>query len=404
VVRAREGAAVDRGLNTPARLLLRALVAVGLAAGPAAAAGTPGVTPSAVVVGTHLDLTGPLAELGTAVRNGIVMAFDEANAAGGVNGRRLRLIAADDGYNVRKAVAATKSLLYRDHVFAILNPVGTLQVAKTLPFVLGNGTLHLFPFTPAEDRPMQPFEFTLDLPVSRQIALGLNDIISLRGPLQVGILARKDALGSAVMRGAAEALLKRDEHPVAVSIYQPGETNFTRSLVKLREAGAELVVLGGTAEEAITAMQQAQAQGWIPVFLCNGVCYVPQLPTLGGRAVSGLYAVAATPIPYPDDKDKALRAWVRRYERRFGTVASQQAFRAYLNARVFIEALRRAGPDPTQRRVAHALETFASWRDPEYGGIPVTFSVHDHLGVHSGFLAQVRGGRWTTLTSDPPRN
>ncbi|HKD22060.1 MAG TPA: ABC transporter substrate-binding protein, partial [Rhizomicrobium sp.] len=63
-----------------------------------------------IVVGTHVDLSGPLSGLGTAVRNGLQLAFDEFNAAGGINGRTLRLIVADNGYDARKAVAATKVL------------------------------------------------------------------------------------------------------------------------------------------------------------------------------------------------------------------------------------------------------------------------------------------------------
>ncbi len=66
------------------------------------------------------------------------------------------------------------------------------------------------------------------------------------------------------------------------------------------------------------------------------------------------------------------------------------------------EALRRAGPDPTPRRVARTLELMSPWRYPDYGGIPVVFTPHDHVGFHTGFLAQVRNGRWTTLTGALP--
>ena len=89
---------------------------------------------------------------------------------------------------------------------------------------------------------------------------------------------------------------------------------------------------------------------------------------------------------------------VRRYEQRFGTVASAQAFRAYLDARLFAEAVRRAGPDPSQKHVARVLELMSPWKDPDYGGVPVVFTPRDHVGLRTGFLAQVRNGRWTTLT------
>ena len=406
----REGKAIIRGLSRhahkprAARLILRAGlgVAIALGAAGAAKAPAPGVSEKEIVVGTHVDLSGPLSGLGTAVRNGLELAFDDINAAGGVNGRTLRLIVADNGYDARKAAAAVRVLLNRDHVIAVLCPVGTPPVAKTMPLVLYSGTLHLFPFAATDEAPRQPLEFAADLTVPRQISVGLKAILGERGPLKVGVLYRDDALGGAALKGALDELAARGTRPVATAAYKAGETNLTTALASLHDAGAELVVMGGVAQEAILAMQQAAAQNWLPVFLCGAGCYVPELPTLGGRSVSGLYAVSATPIPYPDDRDVKLRDWVRRYEKRFATVASAQAFRAYLDARIFAAALQKAGPNPTPHRVAHALEAMSPWKDPDYGGIPVSFAPRDHIGLHTGFLAQVRNGRWTTLTGTLP--
>ena len=380
-----------------------AAAAVVLALG--AAAPTPNESaPKEIAVGTHVDLSGPLAPLGTAVRNGLTTAFAEINAKGGVNGRKLRLIVADNGYSPRKAVGIVNTFLNRDQVYAVLCPVGTPPVAKTMPLVLNSHTLHLFPFASVEETyvPMQPLEFAVDLPAAQQIAVGLRAILAERGPLKVGVLYRSDTLGQAVLNGANDALAAQSTRPVGVESFRPGEQNFTAALASLHAAGAELVVMGAVPQEAITAMQQASAQNWLPNFLCDQACYVPELPPLGGRAVVGLYAVATTPIPYPDDRDAKLRAWVRRYEQRFGTVASAPAFRAYLDARMFAEAVRRTGDEPTEHRIGRQLELMSPWKDPDYGGIPVVFTPHDHVGFHTGFLAQVRNGRWATLTGALP--
>lgn len=380
------------------------VIACALAAAALGFGAAPGVHESEIVVGTHLDLSGPLAPLGTAVRNGLVTAFDEINAAGGIHGRRLRLIAADDGYNAQRALNVTNKLLFRDHIFAMLCPVGTPPVAKTMPLVLNSSVLHLFPFTSADDTyvPQQALEFAIDLPASQQIAAGLQALFALRGPLKVGVLYRDDAFGKEIAKGADEALVRGHAPGAAEVAFKPGANDYAHALARLRRSGAELVVLGGVAQEDIAAMQEAAVQAWFPVFLCSAACYVPELPALGGRVVSGLYSVATTPIPYPDDRDAARRAWAERYEQRFRVVASPAAFRAYLNARVLIEALRRAGPDPGEWAVAKTLETMSPWEDPEFGGIPIVFTAHDHVGFHTGFLAQVRAGRWATLTGALP--
>lgn len=391
---------IRRNFATVARLLAGAAVACVLSAATAQSAPSPGD----IAVGTHVDLSGPLAPLGVAVRNGLTMAFDEINAKVSVNGHKFHLIVADNAYNPRKAVGIVNSFIDRDQVFAVLCPVGTPPVARTMPLVLNSHTLHLFPFASVDETyvPGQPLEFAIDLPASQQIAVGLRAIFAERGPLKVGVLYRTDTLGQAVLKGASDELAASGVHPVGAESFRPGEQNFTAALARLHAAGAELVVLGAIPQEAIVAMQQSEAQNWLPVFLCDQACYVPELPPLGGRAVAGLYTVATTPIPYPDDKDPKLRAWVRRYEQRFGTVASQAAFRAYLNARLFAEAVRRTGAEPTEHRIAHQLEQMSPWKDPDYGGIPVVFTPRDHIGFHTGFLAQVRNGRWTAVTGALP--
>ncbi len=359
---------------------------------------TSGITPTEVVVGTHVDLSGPLAPLGAAVRNGLKMSFDETNARGGVAGRRLSLVVADNGYDADKALAAEKSELAPDRIFAILCPVGTPPVAAAMPLFVNAGVLHLFPFTAADDTyvPQQPLEFAADLPVADQTRVGLRALLT--GDRRVGVLYRDDAYGRAVLDGATRELARRHLRPPLAEPYKPDAGGMTHQLAALRADGAEILVLGGVGQDALVAMREAHARHWSPTMLCLSACYVPQVPTLGGRAVAGLYAVATTPIPYPDDPNPALRAWVKRYESRFHTVASAEAFRAYLDARLFAEALRRAGTEPTRAGFARSLEAMPAWRDPAYGGVPIDFTASDHLGFHSGFLAQVRGGRWVPIS------
>lgn len=358
----------------------------------------PGVTPTEVVVGTHVDLSGPLAPMGTAVRNGLEMGVDDANAKGQMWGRKITLVVADNGYDPARALAAERNELSPDRIFAIMGPVGTPPVAAAMPAFVNAGALHLFPFAPADETyvPHQPLEFALDLPLAAQMRDGLDALLAGRDR-RVGVLYRDDTFGRRVLTAVERELQRRGARPPVVESFRPGAVTMTRQLAALRADGAEIVVIGGIAQDAIAAMKSARR--YAPQFLCPQSCYVPQVPTLGGRNVSGLYAVATTPIPYPDDPDPALRSWVRRYENRFHTVASAEAFRAYLDTRLFAEVLKRAGPALTRARFARTLEAMAPWRDPVYGGVPIDFTGRDHLGFHAGFLAQVKAGRWITIAS-----
>ena len=101
---------------------------LGLAALPAVAQQTKvtnqGITPTEIVLGTHQDLSGPIKSWGVPVTNGMKMAVEEINAAGGINGRKLKLIVEDVGYDPKRAVLATQKLVEKDKIFAMLAPLG----------------------------------------------------------------------------------------------------------------------------------------------------------------------------------------------------------------------------------------------------------------------------------------
>ncbi len=356
----------------------------------------PGVSENQVVVATHADLSGPLAPVGHSVVNGLTMAFDEANKAGGVRGRTLKLIVKDNGYDAQKAVAVLAPILKQREAFAVLCPVGTPPVAATMRMVLKRGVLHLFPFSSSAETyvPSQLLEFASDLPVADQISIALAALLNQRGALHVGVLYRDDSLGRAARLGAMKELARRGLPLTADVAYKPGTTNFSKQIATLREKGVELAVLGSVATDVFTIARQARAARFGPVMLCPATCHVPEMPALGGRSVDKLYATAMTPIAYVS-KDANTRNWARTYERRFGGPASVQAFRAYLDARLFVEALKRSGSRPTPLRFARVLEKMPPWVDPVYGGVPMNFSKRNHTGLTTVFLAQIRNGRWT---------
>ena len=385
-----------------AALIAGALLILGSAPASAGAAPSvvpaPGVRPAQITVGSVLDLTGPLGAEGIAIRNGLQLAFDEINAKGGIGGRKIRLDARDSAYDPDKARAAAQALL-DEGVFAVIGSNGTPPVSATQGMVLDAGVLQLFAFVPARTAyaKSERLEFAMELPVTAQVQLGVKALLDQRGALRVGVLYRDGAFGRAALKGAAHELARRGLKIAKAARFTPGAQDLRTQLQSLREAGVELVVLGAVPQEIFRALAQARRERWYPVFLCPTACYVPEAATLGGATVDGLYSLSPTPIPYPDTGDKQLRDWVRRYEHRFHTLASAQAFRAYLDARLFAEALRRSGPHPTPLHFARVLEAMPAWTDPVYGGVPVDYSATDHLGLHGGYLTEIMHGRWHTI-------
>ncbi len=113
------------------------VVAMALAA--PALAGDNGVFADRIVFGQAAVLEGPAASLGLGMREGLLAAFSEVNRAGGVKGRKLELVSRDDGYEPKKSIEATRSLLDDDKVFALVGPVGTPTSAATQPIATEAG-------------------------------------------------------------------------------------------------------------------------------------------------------------------------------------------------------------------------------------------------------------------------
>src|SRR3974390_1617124 len=115
----------------------------------AAAYGEPGVFDDRIVFGQSAAFDGPAAALGLGMREGILPAFNEANAAGGVSGHKLELVTYDDSYEPEKAIATTKRLIDEDKVFALVGEVGTPTSNAVQAITTEKGAPFIGPFTGA---------------------------------------------------------------------------------------------------------------------------------------------------------------------------------------------------------------------------------------------------------------
>src|SRR5215208_2236552 len=113
-------------------------------------AGDNGVFADRIVFGQAAVLEGPTASLGLGMREGLLAAFGEVNRAGGIKGRKLELVARDDGYEPKKSIQVTRQLIEEDKVFALVGPVGTPTSAATQPIASEAGVPFIGAFTGAE--------------------------------------------------------------------------------------------------------------------------------------------------------------------------------------------------------------------------------------------------------------
>ncbi|BAL26743.1 ABC transporter substrate-binding protein [Azoarcus sp. KH32C] len=382
---------------TPIR---RFLAVLGLAlAGAVAAAETPGVSRNEIVVGSIQDLSGPIALLGAPVRDGMLLRFEDANAAGGVHGRKLRLVVEDSGYDPKKGVLAARKLIQRDKVFAFLANLGTPVVMATMPIVVEAGRPHLFPFSPHESTysPVHPLKFQMFAPYQDYMEAATRNMVQTRGYKKTCLLYQDDDYGLEVLKGVEAGLAKLKQPLVEKTSYKRGATDLSSQVARLRAADCDFVVLATVVRETVAAVTEARKIGWNVDMLVTASGYSSQTHELGGKAVEGLYGVSVLPHPYEEGANRQLADWIKRYRERFGAAPNVWSAMGYGVADLFVKAAEKAGPDLTVERFTAAMESLHTPRD-FFGSPEYRFSREDHLGNRLGRIAQIQNGRWVILT------
>lgn len=377
-------------------LLLGSLLSATQAVAQVAA---PGVSDREIVVGSILDLSGPAALLGAPVRDGMLLRFEDANAAGGVHGRKLRLVVEDAGYDPKRGVLAARKLLQRDQVFAFLANLGTPVVMATMPAIVDAGRLHLFPFSPHESTysPLHPLKFQMFPPYQDYMEAATRHMVKSRGYSRACLLYQDDDYGLEVMKGVESGLAKLGQRLVERTAYKRGATDFSSQIARLRSARCDLVVLATVVRETVAAMTEARRNGWAVDMLVSASGYSSQTHEMGGAAVEGLFGVSVLPLPYADGAPPRLAAWIGRYHKRFGADPNVWSVMGYVLADLFVRGAEQAGPELTTARFTAAMERLHT--DGDFLGSPgYRFSPQDHLGSRQGRLAQIRNGRWVMLT------
>lgn len=363
------------------------------------AADVAGVSAREIVVGHISDLSGPITMLGTPVRDGMLMRFDEANAAGGVHGRRLRLAVEDAGYDPKRGVLAARKLVQRDKAFAFIATMGTPVVMATMPVVLEAGRLHLFPFSPhkATYEPLHPLKFQNFAPYQDYMEAATRHMVQAGGYRRTCLLYQDDDYGLEVMKGVETGLEKLDQTLFERTGYKRGATDLSSQVARLRAAECDLVVLATVVRETVAAMAEARRIGWKVDMLVTASGYSAQTHELGGDAVEGLYGVSVLPHPYAEGANSQLADWIERYRARFGAAPNVWSVMGYSLADMFVRTAEATGRDLTPEAFARTLERLEFTRD-YFGSPSYRFSADDHLGNRHGRLAQIRNGRWELIT------
>ncbi|HEY7037250.1 MAG TPA: ABC transporter substrate-binding protein [Methylomirabilota bacterium] len=389
---------------------------------PGAAPGAAGA-PNEIRIGMSAAFRGTAAGLGIELYRGAQAYYSEINARGGVLGRPITVVALDDSYNPEPCIRNTIQLLDREKVFFLSNYVGTPTLTRALPVIkqyADQQVVLVGNFTGAQPQREAPYvDQVFNVRASyRQEMLALVDRFWQAGARRFGVFYQIDAYGRSGTDGVARGLAARNAKIAAEATYVRGakfDDDMSAAVSALREAGCDVVLCTGAYQGCAAFVRSARDAGFaVPISNVSFVGSDAMLALLikHGRAMGRDYTRAlinSQVVPSYDDPSlpgvAEYRALMDKHNpavpeaiRDGGYPPQRHSFislEGYINARVIVEGLRRAGANASRQGFRQALE---SLRGLDLGiGAPLTFTPERHQGLDSVYFTRVDGERWVPV-------
>ncbi|MEO5671813.1 MAG: ABC transporter substrate-binding protein [Ramlibacter sp.] len=368
-----------------------AAVAIGFGAATSSAAET-GVADKQVLVGQFAAFSGPASQLGERLKVGIEAYFKSVNEKGGVNGRQLKLVTRDDGYEPEKAKVAVKGLIEQDQVFALIGAVGTPTGIAAVPILTEARVPLIGMFTGAEAL-REPFNrqvFHVRGSYFNETERIVQHLTSL-GLKKIAVFYQNDAYGKTGLDGVERALARRQLKPVATGTVERNSVDVAKTVDALMASQPEAIVQISAYKSCAAFIKQSRAKGFGGQFF--NVSFVGSKALADELGEAGVGVVISQVVPFPFGGSIPI---VREYQQIMGEAGHKDydfsSMEGFLTAKVFVEGLKRAGKSPTREGLITALESIRDW---DMGGFSIRYGPKDHIG--SSFIDVTtigRGGRF----------
>ena len=371
------------------RVVQRAIcsAAVVLAAAYGAAADE-GVTETSVTFAQVAALDGPAAALGQGMREGILAAFAEANRAGGVDGRTLKLDSMDDGYEPDRSVVQVKKVIGSDDYLGLIGPVGTPTTKATQPVASAAHFPFIGPFTGAGFLRDASFGniFNVRASYAAETEEWIRYLVDEQGLKTIAILYQDDGFGRVGLDGVNAALKRRNMSLVAEGTYTRNTTAVKSALLTIRKARPDAVVMVGAYKPIAEFIRLSHRLKFTPEFVT--ISFVGSKALAGELGKDGDGVIISQVVPFP--WDSALPV-VAEYQTAL-TAANADAqpgfvsLEGYLVGRLAIAALKATGPNLTRAAFLDALDNL---KTVDLGGVKLSFGPGDNQGMDKVFLTRI---------------
>jgi branched-chain amino acid transport system substrate-binding protein len=332
-----------------------------------------GISDTEILLGQAGPLTGPAALLGLSDQIGVKIAVEEVNAAGGINGRKVRYIYEDDAYQTPRTIQAVRKLLDVDKVFAMTGLSGSGQTLAVLPMLEKEGVPTVITVAPVEPV-WQPPKNNIFV-VGQSYKQGVRELVrylSQKYPdKRWGLITQDDDYGYYVREGFDAGVKESKINVVFSANFRKGQQDFSAEILRLKEANVEIFIAAGIITENVAMMKELEKLNIKPITGIFWVGRIEPVIRLMGPISDGMYVVDyvdSLAMPGGQEFIKKAKQYVSEAELKS---IHRYTFTSYTGARVLFEAMRRCGKNLTRECTIAELE---KTKDFESGVMtPITF-------------------------------
>jgi ABC-type branched-subunit amino acid transport system permease subunit/ABC-type branched-subunit amino acid transport system substrate-binding protein len=372
------------------------LLALALGALPAAAQ-TPGVSDTEIVIGGSNSFSGPLAFTGEHItKYGVDLYVKVINDAGGIHGRKVRTVYYDDGYRPQDSVANTKKLVEQDRIFAIIIPQGSPPVVATLDYLEENKVPMLFPYQSSPVTRGKRWVLQGMTLSDRSSKMMIDYLAGQRKIKKFAALYQDDEYGKSFLTAFEKDLGRHGLKLVAAESVKRGVTDVSAQVAKLQAAKPEVTFLVLVPGPGAQALKERQKIGWTDTLMVStGPLTDERYLALAGEAAEGVEGLSLWPDPVTSDLPgvKLYREHMQKYYP--NTEVNRYSLAGYFAALLFAEGAKRAGRNLTRESLITALESIKGY---ESGILPPITIGPDHETQKQGFWVRVEKGRFKPIT------
>jgi len=355
---------------------LAAIIATILAAVSLPVSAEDGVTDSAILIGQTVGLTGTVAGPVKETNEGANAYFKSVNKNGGINGRKIELLTIDDKFDPALTVTNAEALISDQHVFALFQGRGTPHTMAILPILAAHKVPLIAPGTGAVSlrEPMNHWVFNIRAKYQDEVAKAVLEFSTI-GMKKIGLLYVDDSFGQDSLEGFKKAMAEEKMTPAVITAFARVQPDYAATAKEVMKAEPQALIIASSSKntiEVIKAFRDAGSHIQLMTLSNNSsASFVKEL----GPASAGV--ILSQVMPAPDLLSSSLGQEFKVAAKASGVTISYAAMEGFVNAKVLVEGLRRAGRNLTREGLVRALETM---QHVDLGGVQINYDSNNHSG------------------------